>query len=353
MWCANCRGTYLALRRLLPDVSVVDKRRPRTTSRFDPEKLRRSLSEPLRKPPRDGFRDPYGGEPIPPPLRGLAPEYVIDFVSEHAARSAAESNGEVTTDTITRLILSALHRMHTLTFLRSAVHHRMMPLEAKPSEIEDLAAQMEPLVAAAHAHSPRQDMALPALREPPNPLLCPRCGMQKVARRSRSSSVRGLEQQPASCSNCGQRYTWEWGSLVPLVVISGDGESLFDLARFRNGIRASVRKLPGSAAIWGDEKLVTSAANQASISATPFIRPLSAEHPLPAIEAGDLWLAAASALRSIHPLAFVRFSLHSGAVEGLDWSDPDNARRLKRIESIVLDICRRYFDSPRFPELDT
>jgi hypothetical protein len=73
---------------------------------------------------------------------------------------------------------------------------------------------------------------------------------------------------------------------------------------------------------------------------------------LPSLNAGDLWLAAASALRSIHPLACVRYALHSGAIEALDWTDADNAKRLRRIESIVLDICRRYFASPRFPVLD-
>jgi transcriptional regulator NrdR family protein len=353
MWCASCRGTYLALRRLLPEVSVADTRRDRPSSRFDPDKLRKSIYEPLRKAPPDGYRDPYSGDPIPPSLNGLAAEYVVDFVAENVARAAEESNGSVSTDLIAQLALTALYRMHVLAFLRSAVHHRVMPLEARASEIEELVAQAEGLIEAAHTHTPRQDMVLPELREPPNPMLCPRCGMQKVARRSRSSSVRGLEQQPASCSNCGQRYTWEWGSLVPLVVISSDGESLFDLPRFRNGIRASVRKLPGTAAIWSDEKLITSAVNTASISATPFIKPLSERDALPSLNAEDLWLAAASALRSIHPLACVRYALHSGAVQALDWTDAENARRLRRIESIVLNICRRYFGSPRFPARDT
>jgi transcriptional regulator NrdR family protein len=241
MWCASCRGTYLALRRLLPDVTVVDRRRARMTSRFDPDKLRKSIYEPLRKPPRSGYRDPFSGDPIPPSLNGLAAEYVVDFVAEHVARAGEEANGEVSTDLIAHLTLVALYRMHVLVFLRSAVHHRMMPLEATPSEIEELVAQAEGLIDAAHTHTPRQGMTLPALREPPIPMLCPRCGMQRVARRSRSSTVRGLEQQPASCSHCGQRFIWEWGSLVPLVVISAEGESLFDLSRFRNGIRASCR----------------------------------------------------------------------------------------------------------------
>jgi transcriptional regulator NrdR family protein len=352
MWCASCRGTYVALRRLLPEMSISDSRRARAPSRFDADKLRRSVSEPLRKPPHEGFRDPFSGEPIPPALNGLAAEFVVDFVAEYLSRAGDQANGEVTTDTVARLAHIALYRMHLLAFLRSAVHHRMFPSHATPQEIEELASQVEHLVNVAHHHSAAQDLTLPTLREPPSPLLCPRCNTQRVARRSRSSTLRGLEQQPASCSHCGQRFTWEWGSLAPLVVISPDGESLFEQARFRNGIRASVRKLPGTAAIWSDEKLITSAVNTASISATPFIRPLSDEYPLPAIDSRDLWLAAASALRSIHPLAAVRYALHSGAVQGLDWSDSDNASRLRRIESIALDISRRHFGAARFPEMD-
>jgi len=171
-----------------------------------------------------------------------------------------------------------------------------------------------------------------------------------VARRSRSTTVRGLEQQPASCGNCGQRYTWEWGSQMPLLVTSDQGESLFDLPRFRGGIRSAVRKLPGTASIWGDEKMVASAANTASVSATPYIRAPTPEHPIPSIDAGDLWLAAASAVRAIHPLAFVRYALHSGAVDDLDWQEKENAVRLSRMEMVVQDIGRRYFGLRNFPQ---
>jgi hypothetical protein len=72
---------------------------------------------------------------------------------------------------------------------------------------------------------------------------------------------------------------------------------------------------------------------------------------VPSIEASDLWLAAASALRGIHPLAYVRFVLHSGAVGALDWTEQDNANRLSRMVRIVQGIGQRYFGSRHFPRL--
>ena len=87
------------------------------------------------------------------------------------------------------------------------------------------------------------------------------------------------------------------------------------------------------------------------MSATPYIRPPTAEHPIPSIDAGDLWLAASAALRGIHPLAFVRYALHSGAVDDLDWQNRQHAARLAKMEAIVLEIGRRYFNSPRFPRI--
>jgi hypothetical protein len=58
-----------------------------------------------------------------------------------------------------------------------------------------------------------------------------------------------------------------------------------------------------------------------------------------------LWLAAASALRSIHPLAFVRFALHSRALDEVDWEDKASRDRLSGMERIVQGITRRYFQS--------
>jgi hypothetical protein len=142
----------------------------------------------------------------------------------------------------------------------------------------------------------------------------------------------------------------EWGSRTPLIVTSDQGDALFDIERFRGGIRSAVRKLPGSAAIWSDEKLVVSAAHSAAVSAIPYIRAPEDGHPIPSIEAGDLWLAAAGALRLIHPLAFVRFALHSGAVDDLDWRRPEFGRTLSALERIVLDIARRYFGAPLLRE---
>ena len=100
--------------------------------------------------------------------------------------------------------------------------------------------------------------------------------------------VRHLDQQPASCGHCGQRYTWEWGSQIPLLITSRRGESLFDFRRFRSGIRHSVRKLPGTALIWSDEKLIASAASSALVSATPYIRQPNAASRVPSIDASDL-----------------------------------------------------------------
>jgi len=211
MWCASCRGTYMGLRRLVPDLTVVDARRNRPPSRFDPDRLRRSFAEPLRKVPGDGFKELYSQMPISPDLVLLAPEYLFDFVIEELSRAAPEPNGVVSTDLIAALSLTGLHRMHVVAFLRSAVHHRMMPLAAREAEIEDLAALVTFLVSRAHAHTQKQEFTWPALREPPLPILCPRCGTARVARRSRSASVKGLDQQPASCNYCGQRYTLEWG----------------------------------------------------------------------------------------------------------------------------------------------
>jgi len=74
---------------------------------------------------------------------------------------------------------------------------------------------------------------------------------------------------------------------------------------------------------------------------------------MPAIDAGDLWLAAAAALRDIHPLAFVRYALHSGAVDDLDWSLPEFAAALARMEAIVREVGQRYFGSRTFPILRT
>lgn len=349
MWCASCRGTYLGLRRLVPDLTVVDKRRNRPPARFDTEKLRRSFAEPVRKIPGDGFREPYSQSPIPNDLLLLAAEYVFDYVIEELAKAVPEPNGEVSTDQIAATVLGGLFRMHPLAYLRSAVHHRLLPLEATQAEIEELAKYADFLVSRAHIHTQSSEFAWPALREPPAPLLCPRCGTARIARRSRATVVRGLEQQPASCGFCGQRYVLEWGSQAPLVVVSDQGESLFDIARFRAGIRNAVRKLPGTAAIWGDEKLVISAAHTAAVSAIPYIRPPGPGHAIPSVDAGDLWLAAAEALRGIHPLAFVRYALHSGAIDDLDWRRPEFASALERMQSIVSEIGRRYFVSQTFP----
>ncbi len=351
MWCAGCRGTYLAVRRLLPDLRVVDTRRARPPARFDADKLRRSLTEPLRKPAGEGIKDPRTLEPLPPPLWTLAPEFVLDFVAEQLAKVASEPNGEVTTDQIANAGMAALFNAYVLAFLRSAVHHRLLSAAASEPEWEELAAIAGHFARGAHANTERQESSWPALREPAPPVLCPRCGTSRVARRSRATVVRHLDQQPSSCGHCGQRYIWEWGSQIPLVITSRRGESLFDFNRFRSGIRHSVRKLPGTALIWSDEKLIASAASAALVSATPYIRSPSADDRVPSIEASDLWLAAADALRAIHPLAFVRFVLHSGAVGALDWKDHDNAVRLSRMVRIVEGIGRRYFESTSFPRL--
>lgn len=351
MWCASCRGTYLALRRLLPEITVSDQGRRRPATRFDAEKLRRSIAQPVRKVPADGFCDPFTREVVVSPLQELAGEFILDFAVEELSRAADEPNGEVTTDQIAEVTLAALHRMHTLAFLRSAVHHRLFPRCASPAECEQLADLAEGLMRGQHVHTERNEGELPVLREPPPPVLCPRCGMQKVSRRSRSRRVRDLEQQPASCGHCGQRYTWEWGSQVPLLVSSEEGDSLFDLARFRTGIRSAVRKLPGPAAIWTDEKLVASAANTALVRATPYIRAPQRGRPVPSLYADDLWLAAASALRGIHPLAFVRYAIHSGALANLDWSTRENSRKLREMDSIVLRIAGRHFQSPHLERL--
>jgi transcriptional regulator NrdR family protein len=278
-------------------------------------------------------------------LQGLATEYLLNYIVERLTVSAAEPNGEVTTDQISEIVLDALGRSHRLAFLRSAVHHRMMRLSATDSEFEEMGSLAGELVSLGDINERHSPQSLPQVRELPPPILCPRCGSQRVARRSHVSTVRGLEQQPASCSNCGQKYTWEWGSHVPLLVTSEGGVSLFDLPRFRAGIRSAVRKLPGAAAIWSDEKLIASAAHTASISATPYIFRPSPEHPFPSISSEDLWLAAASALRSIHPLAFVRFALHSRALDEVDWEDKASRDRLSGMERIVQGITRRYFQS--------
>jgi transcriptional regulator NrdR family protein len=341
----------MALRRLIPELVVVDTRRSRPAARFDPERLRRSFAEPVRKIPIDGFKEPLSQELMPAEMSLIAGEYVLDFVTEALTARAPEPNGQVTTDAIASLVFVALNRMHVLAFLRSTVHHRLMPLEATDFEIARLAELADALVAAAHTHTERQEFSWPALREPPTPVVCPRCGTARIARRSRATVVQGLDQQPASCGYCGQRFALEWGSQAPMLVTSEQGESLFDVERFRGGIRSAVRKLPGTAAIWSDEKLVVSAAHSAAVSAIPFIRPPTAAHPVPSIEAGDLWLAAADALRTIHPLAFVRFALHSGAVDDLDWQQPQFGRTLAAMGDIIREIGKRYFSNPAFPSL--
>jgi transcriptional regulator NrdR family protein len=290
-------------------------------------------------------------EPLPPSLWALAPEFAFDFVIEHLAKAAPEPNGEVTTDQIACIVMAGLFNSYELAFLRSAVHHRIMSLAAAEPEWEELAVIAAHFAGAAHAHTQRYEPAWPELREPAPPVLCSRCGVSRVARRSRATVVRHLDQQPASCGHCGQRYTWEWGSQIPLLITSRRGESLFDFNRFRGGIRHSVRKLPGTAVIWSDEKLIASAASAALVSATPYIHPPRPDDRVPSIDASDLWLAAADALRAIHPLAFVRFVLHSGAVGALDWTDPDNVKRLSRMVRVVEGIGQRYFETPRFPRL--
>jgi transcriptional regulator NrdR family protein len=334
----------------VPELTVVDGRRTRRTAKFDPEKLRRSFTEPIRKVPATGFLEPNRAQLIPDALMPLASEYLFDFIVEELARAVPEPNGEVTTDFVATIVLRGLHRMNVIAFLRSAVHHRMMTSAARESEIDDLAGRADVLVSLAHAHTQGGDVSWPALREPPSAIVCPRCGTTRIARRSRSNAVRGLDQQPASCSHCGQRYVMEWGSQAPLLVSSAQGDSLFDIARFRAGIRSAVRKLPGTAAIWGDEKLVVSAANTAAVAAIPFIQPPTTQRPIPSINSGDLWLAAAAALRGIHPLAFVRYAVHSGAIDDLDWNDAVAKGALTRMEETVVSIGRRYFDSPAFPE---
>jgi hypothetical protein len=72
---------------------------------------------------------------------------------------------------------------------------------------------------------------------------------------------------------------------------------------------------------------------------------------VPSIAADDLWLAAASALRGIHPLAFVRYAIHSGALADLDWSGEENARELRRMDRIVQEILGRYLESSLFDRL--
>jgi transcriptional regulator NrdR family protein len=349
MWCASCRGTYLGLRRLVPELTVVDSRRARRPAKFDSEKLRRSFAEPIRKVPATGYREPYNEQPIPNDLVPLASEYLFDFVVEELARSVNEPNGEITTDFVAAVVLRGLHRMNVIAFLRSAVHHRLMTLTALDSEIGDLADRADILVGLAHEHTQGAEFSWPALREPPAAIACPRCGTTRIARRSRAGSDRGLDQQPASCSFCGQRYILQWGSQAPLLVSSPQGDSLFDITRFRAGIRSAVRKLPGTAAIWSDEKLVVSAANTAAVAAIPFIQPPSPERPMPLIHSGDLWLAAAAALRGIHPLAFVRYAVHSGAIDDLDWRQPEAREALHRMERTVISIAQRYFHMPAFP----
>jgi|GEM_PF-6823464 len=343
MWCASCRGTYLGLRRLLPEARVVDTVRRRARGRFDAEKLRRSIAQPVRKTPADGFRDPFSGEPLPSALDELAGELVLNFAVESLARAAEEPNGDITTDQIALAVLSGLRRLHALAFVRSAVHHRLFPSTATMEECVTLAGAVEALLEGRHLQSDRIDPELPILREPPPPVRCSRCGMPRVSRRSRAKTAMGLEQQAASCGHCGQRFTWEWGSRVPLLVSSDEGDSLFDPVRFRNGIRSAVRKLPGAAVIWSDEMLIASAANSALMSATPFIRPPAREMPVPAIQADDLWLSAAATLRRIHPLAYVRYAVHSGALANVDWSAPENRDALRAIVQVIDAICRRYF----------
>jgi transcriptional regulator NrdR family protein len=351
MWCASCRGTYLGVRRLLPELVVVDDSRHRRM-RFDPDKLKESFAEPLRKVPGAGFRDPSSGERINPDMALLATDYLQNFVVEELAGTAAQPNGEVTTDQIAATVLRGLHRMQPIAFLRSAVHHRLMPRAAMNAEIDRMAEAAQRLVNRAHEHSTNSQFTWPEVREPPAPITCTRCGATRVARRSRASVTHDLEQQPASCSSCGQRFTFEWGSHAPLLVISSDDRSLFDVRRFRAGIRSAVRKLPGTAAIWSDERLVVSAAHSAAASAIPYIQAPTVEHPIPLIRSGDLWLAAAAALKGIHPLAFVRYAMHSGAVDDLDWDLPDVRRDFESIESTVKDVARRYFGQPRFLDGD-
>ena len=81
------------------------------------------------------------------------------------------------------------------------------------------------------------------------------------------------------------------------------------------------------------------------MQATPFIRTPEPGRPVPSVHADDLWLGAASALRGIHPLAFVRYAIHSGRLANLDWGEDANARRLERIDTVVRDIVARYFGS--------
>jgi transcriptional regulator NrdR family protein len=349
MWCANCRGTYLAVRRLRADLRVVDPRRKRGPVRFSTEKLRRSLVEPLRKPSGEGIRDPNTLDHLPETLWPLANDFVVDFVTERLANIAPEPNGQVTTDQIASIAMAGLFRSYPLAYLRCAVHHRMIGLAATPEEWEELTSIADDLAAAAHAHTEPMESEPPLMREPLPPVLCPRCETPRVARRSRASVVRHLNVQPASCNHCGQRYTWEWGSQIPMLITSAKGDTLFDFDRFRAGIRHSVRKLPGKAIIWSDERLIVSAGVTALISAAPFIRPPSDDQLLPSINASDIWLAAASALRAIHPLASVRFVLHSGAVGALDWETRERAADLKRMLGIVEGIGQRYFRSRSFP----
>jgi hypothetical protein len=67
-----------------------------------------------------------------------------------------------------------------------------MPLEARQSEIQEMAECAGLLVTEAHAPTQPQEFAWPALRRPPP---CPRCGTAKIARRSRAVSTQGLDQQ--------------------------------------------------------------------------------------------------------------------------------------------------------------
>jgi len=351
MWCAGCRGTFLSLRRLLPEVTAIDSRRLRAPARLDVDKLKRGLTLSVRKVPGDGFRDPANGDAIPKELLAFAADYALGFLVDRLAIAASEPNGAVTTDQIAAIAMAGLNRMHGLAFLRYAVSHRMFKLESTPPECEGLAEAVQVLVDQAYRHTTGYQAGLPKHREVAPPLLCPRCGLQNVARRSRATVSDGFGQQPSECGRCGQRYVIEWGAQVPLLVTSRRGASPFEPNRFRRGIATSVRDLPAAAAIWGDDMVVASAASSALRAATGYIRPASSDIPTPTIDGGDLWLAAAAGLRGIHPLAFARYAVHSGAIDDLDPEDTEIAGAMRKMEGIVKDIGQRYFGSRRFPEI--
>lgn len=346
MWCAGCRGTYLAVRRLLPEITVVDVRRLRPQARLSAQKLQRGLALSVRKPPSDGLRDPATRKPIPAQMLPFAPEFALSFLVEHLAATSPEPNGAVTTDQIAAIAMSALYGMHMLAFLRYAVSHRMFTFVSTADECEQLADEMDRLVGRAYAHTPGYESGLPAVREAAPPMLCPRCGTQRVARRSRATLIQGFGQQPAVCGQCGQRYILEWGAQVPLLVTTPGRQSPFDLARFRAGIATSVHELPAPAAVWSDEKLALSAANSALISATRYIRRSEPALPVPSIDSADLWLAAAAGLRQIHPLAYVRYAVHAGAIAALSWEDERNRSSLDRLTEITRGVAERYFGVP-------